>query len=119
MVLGALGDPLAACGSRGLYRRARRNVGRVQVRHNTIVSPRLPTAFHGFTILQLSDLHADMSGEAMERVAELLPDLRYDICVMTGDYRGKTFGPVCRVARRRRTGARQPGGPGVRRARQP
>ena len=77
----------------GLYGRARRNVGRVQVRHNTIVSPRLPTAFHGFTILQLSDLHADMSGEAMARVAELLPDLRYDICVMTGDYRGKTYGP--------------------------
>jgi uncharacterized protein len=77
----------------GLYGRARRNVGRVQVRRNTVVSPRLPHAFHGFTILQLSDLHADMSRDAMERVAELLPNLDYDLCVMTGDYRGKTFGP--------------------------
>ena len=77
----------------GLYGRARRNAARVQVRRNTVVSPRLPAAFHGFTILQLSDLHADLSGEAMARVAELLPGLRYDLCVITGDFRGRTFGP--------------------------
>jgi len=30
---------------------------------------------------------------AMQQVAELLQDLTYDICVLTGDYRGATVGP--------------------------
>ena len=77
----------------GLYGRGCRNAGRVQLHRNTIISPRLPDAFRGFTILHLSDLHADMSGPAMDRLVELLPGLDYDICVLTGDYRGKTFGP--------------------------
>jgi uncharacterized protein len=77
----------------GLYGRARRNAADVQVRHHDIVVPALPAAFDGFTILQISDLHVDMNEAAMRRLNELLPDLRYDLCVLTGDYRGKTFGP--------------------------
>ena len=50
-------------------------------------------AFDGFRILHLSDLHTDMSEPAMTRLLELLPGLEYDLCVLTGDYRGKTFGP--------------------------
>ena len=77
----------------GLYWRARRNAERVQIRHNDIVSPRLPASFDGFTILQISDLHVDMNPGAMRRLSELLPGLAYDLCVLTGDYRGKTYGP--------------------------
>jgi uncharacterized protein len=33
-----------------------------------------------------------MSQGAMKRVIELVDGMRYDICVLTGDYRGKTFG---------------------------
>ena len=77
----------------GLYGRARRNAADVQVRHHDIVVPALPAAFDGFTILQISDLHVDMNEGAMRRLDELLPDLRYDLCVLTGDYRGKTFEP--------------------------
>ena len=29
----------------------------------------------------------------MRRLVELLPNLSYDVCVLTGDYRGPTFGP--------------------------
>jgi predicted MPP superfamily phosphohydrolase len=29
----------------------------------------------------------------MTRLESLLPQLQYDICVLTGDYRGKTYGP--------------------------
>lgn len=76
----------------GLYRRARRNAERVQVRHNEVRSPKLSQRFDGFTILHLSDLHVDMNEAAMRRVGELVADLRYDLCVLTGDYRGKTFG---------------------------
>ncbi|MGD9507172.1 MAG: metallophosphoesterase [Geminicoccaceae bacterium] len=77
----------------GLYRRGCRNAGGIRLRRNTIRIEGLPAAFDGFTLLHLSDLHADMSGPAMARVAEILPGLTYDLCVLTGDYRGKTFGP--------------------------
>ena len=53
----------------------------------------LPDAFDGITILHISDLHVDMNGEAMRQLAELLPSLRCDLCVLTGDFRGKTYGP--------------------------
>ena len=77
----------------GLYWRARRNADRVIVRRNDIVLKDLPPRFDGFTILHLSDLHVDLSEAAMQRVYELIGELRYDICVLTGDYRGETFGP--------------------------
>jgi uncharacterized protein len=76
----------------GLYWRGARNAGKVELRHNRVASPDLPKPFDGFTILQLSDLHADMSEPAMRRVADLLGEINYDICVLTGDYRAKTFG---------------------------
>ena len=76
----------------GTYWRGRANAGNVQLRRNTVRLPNLPSAFDGFAILHLSDLHADLSDRAMERVAELTRDLPYDLCVLTGDYRGRTHG---------------------------
>lgn len=77
----------------GLYGRGCRNAAHVQLRVNNIASVNLPPRFEGFRVLHLSDLHADMSGPAMDRVVELVSDLDYDICVLTGDFRAKTFGP--------------------------
>ncbi len=77
----------------GLYWRGIRNAGKVGLRYNRIASPQLPASFDGFTVLQLSDLHVEMSEAAMQRTIELLAELTYDICVLTGDYRAKTFGP--------------------------
>jgi predicted MPP superfamily phosphohydrolase len=77
----------------GLYWRGRANAARVQVRTNDIHLKRLPPAFHGFTMLHISDLHADMNDSAMQRLEEILPSLNCDLCVLTGDYRGATFGP--------------------------
>ncbi len=76
----------------GTYRLGLANAGKVQVRYNVVRLANLPSAFDGFTILHLSDLHADMSGPAMRRAAELAPGLDYDLCVLTGDYRGRTHG---------------------------
>ena len=53
----------------------------------------LPSRFDGFTLLHISDLHIDMNEGAMRCLTELLPDLTYDVCVLTGDYRGAAFGP--------------------------
>ncbi len=76
----------------GTYWRGRENAGKVQLRRNTVRLLCLPNAFDGFAILHLSDLHADMSGPALQRVAELASGLEYDLCVLTGDYRGRTRG---------------------------
>ena len=77
----------------GTYWRGRANAARVRLRTNEVLSKRLPPEFEGFTILHLSDLHADMSAGAMAEATKLVEGLRYDLCVLTGDYRGLTFGP--------------------------
>lgn len=77
----------------GLYWRGQENSARIQVRHNRIQLRNLPSSFDGFTILHISDLHSDMNPKAMERLISVLPGLDYDICVLTGDYRGETYGP--------------------------
>jgi uncharacterized protein len=76
----------------GLYWRGRANAARVQVRHNNIRFNNLPPAFDGFTLLHMSDFHADMNDGAMSKLEEIVPSLNYDVCVLTGDYRGPTFG---------------------------
>ncbi len=78
----------------GFYWHGRRNAARIRLKATEIVSAKLPEAFDGFTILHLSDLHTDMNEAAMAQLAGLLPKLDYDLCVLTGDYRGKTFGPI-------------------------
>ena len=77
----------------GLYWRGIRNAAKVAIRHNRIESPHLPNAFDGLTIVQLSDLHVEMSEGAMERAIDLLREARYDFCILTGDYRGGSYGP--------------------------
>jgi len=78
----------------GLYGPGQRNASSIQVRHHDVRLPGLPTSFSGFTILQLSDLHVDISQGAMDRLMQMLPCLDYDLCVLTGDFRGRTFGPI-------------------------
>jgi hypothetical protein len=77
----------------GLYWRGQKNTERIEIRHNYIVGKDVPLNFEGFTILHLSDLHADMNRGATLRLIELLREVQYDICVLTGDYRGQTYGP--------------------------
>jgi predicted MPP superfamily phosphohydrolase len=81
----------------GLYWRGCRNAMNVAVRTNDIVSNKIPASFDNFAILQLSDLHVELSAKAIERLLKILPTLNYDVCVLTGDYRAQTFGP-CRAA---------------------
>lgn len=76
----------------GMYWRGRRNTARLQVRHNEIHFRTLPPEFDGCTLLHISDFHADMNDGAMRRLEEILPGLIYDLCVLTGDYRGASFG---------------------------
>jgi predicted MPP superfamily phosphohydrolase len=77
----------------GLYWRGCRNAERVLVRHNEVSFRELPRSFDGFTILHISDMHVEMNEGAMRHLIELVEGLRYDLCVLTGDYRAETFGP--------------------------
>ena len=77
----------------GLYWRARRNAERIIVKRNDLRFAALPSLFDGYTILHISDMHVDMNEAAMHHLIELVEGMQYDLCVLTGDYRGKTFGP--------------------------
>lgn len=76
----------------GLHRRSQRNTLDIRVRYHDIALGGLPEAFEGYTLLQISDLHVDMHPDATRAVVERVQHLSYDLCVLTGDYRAKTFG---------------------------
>ena len=77
----------------GLHGRGRRNALDIRQRDNEVTLPRLPPAFAGYTLLHLSDLHLDMSAAHLERLIERVQGLAHDVCVLTGDFRFRTFGP--------------------------
>ena len=77
----------------GLHGRGRRNALRIQLRHNDVMLGNLPHAFDGYTLLHLSDLHLDVNDAYVARLIERVQGLEHDACVMTGDFRFRTFGP--------------------------
>jgi uncharacterized protein len=84
----------------GMLARGGVNACRIEIRRNPIALRGLPDAFDGFTILHLTDLHADISVGAMWALPAVIEGLDYDICIITGDFRGKTFGPHRRDRRK-------------------
>jgi predicted MPP superfamily phosphohydrolase len=87
----------------GLYERGVRNAWDFAVRELELALPRLPSAFEGFTILHLSDLHLDGMPGLERRIVERLSGREFDLCVLTGDYRTELHGPVRPVMDRLRT----------------
>ncbi len=69
-----------------------RNARRVRIHDVDAVFSDLPTSFHGYTILQLTDLHLDSMGDIGDVICEQLRDETCDLCVLTGDYREDTRG---------------------------
>ncbi|EGV52697.1 metallophosphoesterase [Candidatus Endoriftia persephone] len=78
----------------GLYRRGLRNTLDIQVRRHEVTIKGLSPEFDGYTLLQLSDIHADIYPPAVHAMVETVRELEYDACVLTGDYRAQTHGPV-------------------------
>ncbi|HYE35142.1 metallophosphoesterase [Methylocaldum sp.] len=77
-----------------LHSRGRENARTIEIRHNEIVLERLPRAFDGFTLLHLTDLHLDIEEDIPQALIDAVNRVDgYDICVLTGDFRAKTFGP--------------------------
>ncbi len=77
----------------GLLGRARRNARRLVVQRHDVALPHLPPEFDGFCLLQLSDLHIDAAPDYAAVLIEAIRGLDYDLCVLTGDYRSRIFGP--------------------------
>jgi len=81
-----------------LHGRGQRNARSIEIRRNEFSFPHLPEAFDGFTLLHLSDLHLDAADDMADAlIAALGRAGGYDACVLTGDYRLKTFGPYRRA----------------------
>ena len=78
----------------GLFRRGQRNSRRPDLLHNAFYIEALPAAFEGYRILHLTDLHVDMDPANLQAVIEKIKPLEYDLCVLTGDYRSLTWGPI-------------------------
>lgn len=76
----------------GLMRWARGNALQYRLRELDIAIEGLPTAFDGYRILHLSDLHIDEILDGGDGLCRMLKNLDYDLCVVTGDYRFDTYG---------------------------
>lgn len=78
----------------GLHARGQANSRRLHTAHNRFHLPGLPARFEGFRVLHLTDLHVDMDDANLQAVIQEIDPLDYDLCVLTGDYRKETSGPV-------------------------
>jgi predicted MPP superfamily phosphohydrolase len=76
----------------GIWKRTQRNYLDIHVKAQTVRLPELPSEFEGYTILQLSDLHADLHPDFPAKVKEVIAPLKYDCIALTGDFRTATFG---------------------------
>ncbi|MEI6061284.1 MAG: metallophosphoesterase [Bacteroidota bacterium] len=71
----------------GYYKKGYGNAKNIRVRELTLRYPNLPTAFDGFSILHLSDLHIDSIPGFASLISDRIKNLKFDICFLTGDYR--------------------------------
>lgn len=76
-----------------LYRRGHANACDIKLAENEIAVHGLPRQFSGFRILHLSDLHLDFDSDIAQALLRRVGGLEYDVCVITGDFRGATWGP--------------------------
>lgn len=76
----------------GVWPIAVRNSQRYTIVEHEVPLPALPPSFEGFRILHLSDLHIEGMVDKGQGLARALASLQYDLCVLTGDYRFRTFG---------------------------
>ncbi len=77
----------------GLARRGFQNYLDIQVVERILRFPELPQPFDGFRILHLSDTHLDLHPALTPVILERIASLKYDLAVLSGDFRTSTYGP--------------------------
>lgn len=80
---------LTGCGLLPLVTRSALDV---RLREFEIAFDHLPPAFDGYTILHITDPHFDALPGLGEAIQRRCAGLEVDLCVFTGDYRGKEIG---------------------------
>lgn len=74
----------------------------LSVREYVVPIEGLPSAFDGFTILHLSDLHAKEFGREQQRLIELINRYQFDMVALTGDFidqHNRSVEPAVKLAR--------------------
>jgi len=81
----------------GMYARGYSNAKNIIVNKMELYFPDLPKAFNPYNILHLTDLHLDTVNGISDIICDRIKDLKYDLCVLTGDYREKTHGGIKQI----------------------
>ena len=83
----------------GLWAKAVRNSTNYCIVEHSVPLSNLPEAFDGFRILHLSDLHIEGMIDKGQALQATLSTLQYDLCVLTGDFRFRTYGAYDKTLR--------------------
>jgi predicted MPP superfamily phosphohydrolase len=79
--------------SLGQYGKAKQSARSPEGVEHEVYFQNLPPAFDGFRVLQLTDFHFDFIPEMPAILEKALEGKVFDLCVLTGDYRGEIHGP--------------------------
>lgn len=66
----------------------------IVTRRYCLHSPRIPEAFDGYRIVQVSDLHGRMMGREQKRLRDAVLALRPDLILITGDWVDRVYKPA-------------------------
>lgn len=78
----------------GLLDPGRLNALQIEVNHHDLRIAGLPKAFDGYRIMHLSDLHLDANEGLPGVLIDQVSALESDLCVISGDFRARSFGPI-------------------------
>ncbi|MFA6466204.1 MAG: CDP-archaeol synthase [Desulfurivibrionaceae bacterium] len=78
----------------GHYQHGIANALQPELTDREIICPSLPKTFDGFTILLLTDLHLDGLPGLVDRILARLDGQSFDLCLIGGDIRMETYGPI-------------------------
>ena len=78
----------------GLKSVGRKQACRIKLNHNDLKVAKLPNSFHGYKILHVSDPHFNGFEELTANMLKKINEADYDYCVLTGDYRYRSFGEM-------------------------
>ncbi|MBU0681320.1 MAG: CDP-archaeol synthase [Proteobacteria bacterium] len=78
----------------GLYGRGVANALAIKIDHQDFWLANLPASFDGFKILLLADLHLDGLDDLTENIISHVQHNEVDLCLIGGDIRMKTYGPI-------------------------
>ncbi len=73
-------------------KKAGQNTINYKVEEVDVFFEKLPESFNGFRVLQLSDLHIESIIDKGERLKSVISGIDFDLCVITGDFRGYHLG---------------------------